>query len=274
MQAPEQTPVSSQTNPPCLPAAASQRIKAGGWCWQVNSTFSGPNFLKRLRHPEQLLQSPTRIIKTHRVTGTVLVAQTDLPEFPKFPLIVKRQLPRSLALSLKDIFRPSRAIKAFETALIRGRLSVTTPTVVAAGENRRWGLLREAYLISALVPDAQTLYEVNATCRDSTQRVRVIRSFARSIASLHDAKFSHTDPSLTNFLVREIDGGSPQIYVIDLDGLRPRRRFSERLAIKDLSRLLHRTHAVQHERLWFLAQYCRSRTQRLSSGKLVSAIGK
>jgi tRNA A-37 threonylcarbamoyl transferase component Bud32 len=240
----------------------------------VRTAFAKPEFLKRLEQPELLLRSPTRIIKPEERTRLPLVAQVDLSELEGLPLIVKRQRPRGLSQIAKGLFCTSSARREFETSLLFEASRLPTAMAVAAGERRCRGLVHETYLISALVPETRMLHAVNLECTDRTQRVRIVRSFARTIASLHDASFSHTDPSLTNFLVGNAAGPSPQIYIIDLDGVKLRPTFLERLAVKDLYRLFHRSHALAQERLWFLAQYCRARRQRLQARDLAGKVGQ
>lgn len=271
-------PMENRTSPAAQAGGAQsadppwQCFKAGDWTWQVNPAFATPALLRRLEQPELLLRSPTRVIKAQGPTQVPLVAQVDLPEIPGGRVVIKRYQPRHLLQAAKLFFRPSSARRELELFLAHGASGLPLATMIAAGECRRWNLIRETYLISPMVADAQMLHAVNQECADRTQRLRVIRSFARTIAALHEAKISHADPSLANFLVRNPDGPAPQIVIIDLDALKPRAVFSTPRVVKDLYRLLHRSHAVSRERLWFLAQYCRARSPRVAARDLARGV--
>ncbi len=75
---------------------------------------------------------------------------------------------------------------------------------------------------------------------------------ARTLAQLHDAGFSHSDPNFNNWLVRD-----SQLIAIDLDAIGRKGFVSARAAAKDLYRLVR--YMEPGERLWFVARYCRSR---------------
>jgi len=234
----------------------------GVWMrWRVHPDFASPAFLNRLRAPEQLMQPPAQPIERDATPRVTRLVRAELPELPGVPVIIKNFQPRNLKQSLKDLFRSSRAHRAFYRALLLQKHNIATPTPVAAGETRLGCWLKESYLIAEEVPHARTLYEWRNSAKHAHQKKTLMRAAAKMLARLHDAGFAHGDPNISNFLVRGQPYPSPDLIVIDLDNIQPRRRISARLAARDASRLLR--HLSHYERLWFVAQYCRARRQRL-----------
>jgi serine/threonine protein kinase len=150
---------------------------------------------------------------------------------------------------------------------------IPTAIPVAAGEKRRWRWLCESYLISAEIPNVRTLWDAKIIAQDARQTRLFVKQLAATMARLHDAGFSHSDPNLANFLVCGHGSGPVQLVVIDLDNVRPCRRVSLRRAVKDLRRLL-RVRISPRERLWFVVQYCRARRQPLRARQVISLLGE
>ena len=197
---------------------------------------------------------------TPRITQLV---RRKLPELPGRPLIIKRYRSKNLLQSLKDLFRSSPARRAFAKAFLLQQHNIPTATPIAAGETRHCRWLKESYLISEEILDANTLWEWrNAAVNRHHSRV-LMRALAKVLARLHNAGFSHSDPNISNFLVCGNPYLSPELFVIDLDGIKRCRSVSPRCAAKYLYRVVR--YLTPDERLWFVAQYCRSRHPRLSA---------
>jgi tRNA A-37 threonylcarbamoyl transferase component Bud32 len=231
--------------------------------WTVHPDFASPAFLNRLRAPEQLMEPPAQPIERDATPRVTRLVRANLPELPGMPVIIKNFQPRDFTQSVKDLFRSSRAHRAFSRALLLRKHDIATPTPVAAGETRLGCWLKESYLIAEEVVHARTLYDWRNSARQADQKKILMRAAAKMLARLHDAGFSHGDPNISNFLVRGQPYPAPDLVVIDLDNIQPRRRISVRLAARDASRLLR--YLSPYERLWFDAQYCRARRQRLNA---------
>jgi tRNA A-37 threonylcarbamoyl transferase component Bud32 len=238
--------------------------------WQINRAFASPAFMERLGVPETLFAAPAEPLKRDPVPRSTYLVRAHLPEHPT-TFIIKRYRSKNLWDSVKDLFRPSRARRAFERAFLLQQHNIPTATPIAAGEKRCCRWLRESYLISAEIPNVCTLWDAKRTTKDPRQTRLFVRELAATMARLHDAGFSHSDPNLANFLVCGDDGRSPRLVVIDLDNVRPCRRVSLRRAAKDLRRLL-RVRISPRERLWFVAQYCRARARRLRARQVISLL--
>jgi tRNA A-37 threonylcarbamoyl transferase component Bud32 len=108
-------------------------------------------------------------------------------------------------------------------------------------------------------------YDHDRLFPEGAHRVSVIRAFARMLAALHNAGFTHADPVRTNFMIRLASPSRAEMVLIDLDGVQPCPRVSLSKALKDLRHALARNPATAKEHYWFLAEYCRSRQPRLSA---------
>jgi hypothetical protein len=241
--------------------------------WQVNRAFASAAFTKRLCAPEALFASPAEPLTRDAVPRFTQLVRTRLPEHPATPFIIKRYRSKNFWDAVKHLFRPSRARRAFERAFLLQRHNIPTAIPVAAGEKRRCRWLCESYLISIEIPDVRTLWDVKRLTKDPRHTRLLVRQLATTMARLHDAGFSHSDPNLANFLVCGDDARSVELILIDLDNVRPRGRVSLRQAAKDLRRLL-RVRISPREHLWFVAQYSRARAKRLPSRQMISLLEK
>lgn len=249
-----------------------QQLRTSSWLWLINAKFMDARFLKRLESPQDLLSPPAQPIeRTPPRTATSLV-RLILPEWPDAPLFVKYYKPRKFWASCKDFFRHSPARRAFENAFLVQQLNLGTAVPIAIGENRRSRLRRDAFLICAEVPNASTLRDYYVACPDRQLRLTLVRSLARTMATLHTARFWHFDPHPLNFLVSGSD--CRNLMLIDLDALRRPVWFTFRTALKDLRKMFLRSPLTAREKLWFVVEYCRSRTPCMSARDLVRALSR
>jgi tRNA A-37 threonylcarbamoyl transferase component Bud32 len=247
-------------------------VDRNGLRWQMAPAIAVLEpFLKRLDDPEALFgPSAPRLGRTGKeLTETVLVT---LPEWPHGGLVAKRYLPKTRWHPLKDWFRGSAAVRAFQRGLLLRRLGIPTANVLAASarsHNRR-GI---SYLLTEEVRDARMLRDCVRDDMDPVWRRRLALELGRLMARLHDASIEHADPSLTNFLVARSPPARPQLILIDLDGLRRRPHMTPHRAALGLRRLAARAHVSTRERLWCLTGYCAARQIALDPRDLARRIG-
>lgn len=147
------------------------------------------------------------------------------------------------------------------------------PTAVpVAALDARWPWCSDAFLITAEVRPAFRLFEFNQTGLEPRKRRIVVKAFARLIAQVHNLGLSHTDPSLTNFLLTVGADGEWRLCLVDLDGLRRNGCFRWRRELRNLERVSARAAVSARERLVFLAAYCRARRPPLSARTLARRI--
>ncbi len=251
-----------------------QWLRAGPWRWQVNTRFQGTALLDRLASPESLMRAPEAVLRPRNPPKPESqTARLVLPGMPACPLFVKRYRPRNAWQGLKDLFRPSRARRAFERAFLLQQLQIPTATPVAAGERRLGRWLQEAYLVTEEVPQAQCWLEHDRDLPPQARRIAQIRALARLMARLHDAGLVYTDPARTNFMLRFLPDGRAEMVLIDLDSLAARRLGSLGRIVRELRRVSARIPSSERERLFFLVQYCRARRNRLPVREVLRRLG-
>ena len=234
------------------------QFKDGSVTWWINREFDGLALRERLRVPEALMTPPAERLSRDAAPRNTEVARAQWNDLPVY---IKRYYQKNLAQTVKDIFRPSRARRTFEFSFALNECGVNTPSPIAVGEIRAGRRLKEAYLITKAVSDAKTFFEHRALAKRRAQTRVLMRALARTLAKLHDAGYSHSDPNFSNWLVIGAPYPDPQLMAIDLDGVRYVGNISAKAAAKDLYRLVR--YMSPYERAWFVAQYCRARTRRL-----------
>jgi len=151
---------------------------------------------------------------------------------------------------LLDCFRASRSIRAFclGHALLTRRIATALP--LAALERRVGPVLLDNLLITEVV-DGPRLDEFLNTwlaippkgdTRLSVAQQRqlgqeVLWQLGRLLRRLHDNRFAHRDLKATNLLVRWSRGASPEVVLVDLDGLTRCRVLTARRRFQGLMRL-------------------------------------
>jgi serine/threonine protein kinase len=167
---------------------------------------------------DQLLKEPDRFLqdRTLFLADSPLITLAKVPALaPGGPELVLRRLNYGRwRHRLRDVFRTSRAERAFYYGLQLENVGVNTPRNIAAGIERWLWWPRRAYLITEWVAGAATLKERLERDRSLT-RTQVYK-LAELLARLHESGFSHRDLKSSNVL---FDANS-QPCLIDLDGVR------------------------------------------------------
>ena len=236
------------------------QFKAGPVTWWISQAFDSPELRSRLRAPSQLMVAPAQMLPRDAAPRNTEVARAD---WNGMIVYIKRYSSKSMAQTVKDIFRPSRSRRAFECSFVLNEHGVATPLPIAVGELRVGRRLKEAFLITTEVPNAKTFFEHRALAKRPAQTRVLMRALARTLAKFHDAGFSHSDPNFSNWLIAGAPFPRPSLVAIDLDGVRKVGFVSAKAAAKDLYRLVR--YMSPYERIWFTAQYCRARKQPLSA---------
>jgi tRNA A-37 threonylcarbamoyl transferase component Bud32 len=222
-------------------------VWGGGLKWRVRLPLLDDSVRQVLAGPDAFLASRAHILKPGR-SATVGKAGG---------LVLKRFNLRKAESLFKDLFRPSRAQRAFRLAYHLELVGVSTARAIAFAEHRRLRVLLRSYLITAEVPGAVSLQEWLRSGR-SLERV-MGRALGELIGRLHREGFSHRDLKPTNILFDH--QGLP--HLIDLDGLQRVTEITDNRAAADLERL-NKGLAIGRQALWgarinFLRAYCRIR---------------
>jgi tRNA A-37 threonylcarbamoyl transferase component Bud32 len=219
--------------------------------WHVRLKFLDEHLRGVLTDPDGFLATRAHLFKGPERSSTVGSAGG---------VVVKRFNLRKPANLLKDLFRPSRALRAFRKAYHLETLGLPTPRPLAAAEQRVLRCLLRSYLVTEEVPGARDLGRYLA--RVPRVESAVVRQLAELVGRLHAEGFSHRDLKETNLLLDP----AGRVYLIDLDGLAFLRRVSDERAAADLARLARAvasfSSVTDADRAAFLRHYCRVRQVR------------
>lgn len=227
-------------------------VRAGELRWRARLHLLPQEFRALLQDPDASIADPARRL-AHSELITMSVLASSGGGGPKF--LLRRLNYGRWRHRLRDVFRPTRAERAFKHGVAMELAGVPTPRVIAVGVERRWRWPVRAYLLMEFVPEARTLRQVLAT--QTAVTARQTRQLADLMARLHNAGFSHRDLNAANILYDR--NGEP--CFIDLDGVRQHREVSRGLAEKNLARLAREfiSKGLARAGPWFLKHYCRRR---------------
>jgi len=163
-------------------------------------------------------------------------------------IYLKRYNFKGLADAFKNLFRKSRARRAFEGALALEACGVPTPPVVFACERRICGVLADSYVATERVEALDLVRHVQVKGCDTDL---IIRS-AEFVRRLHEMGFIPVDLKGENLLA-----GKDALYLIDLDRLKRRYLPGMQAVAKNLSYLdaSFARDIPHHERQLFLDEY-------------------
>jgi tRNA A-37 threonylcarbamoyl transferase component Bud32 len=151
----------------------------------------------------------------------------------------KEYVRRSAWDSVKDLFRPCRAMRAFRASRMLADAGFLVPTVVAEGSVGDGPLARRSFLATAEVQGARRIDRClvaephdGAACSLQDRR-DLLRSLGRTIGRMHGMGIVHGDLRPGNVLARKGKGGW-EFFFIDNERTRKRRRLSKHLRLKNL----------------------------------------
>ena len=219
----------------------------GGLKWRVRLPLVNETVRRVLNGPDDFLKTQATILKPGR---TSTVGKAD-------GLVLKRFNFRKLENLLKDLFRRSRARRAFRKAYHLELAGIPTARCIAVSSRRACGVLLCSYLLMEEIAGAVDLGTYLRTGREPMSALAA--QAGRLIAKLHNEGFSHRDLKETNLLV----GADGRIYLLDLDSLSFVDDVREWRCAADLERLARGVEKypvlkAQH-RAAFLIAYCRAR---------------
>lgn len=137
-------------------------------------------------------------------TGRNLIKVLSLPDGTA--INVKRyHAPRGInALIYSTGLRKPKGLRAFQYPERLLSLSIDTPEALAYTEIRRFGLLRESYLVTQQCPYRHTFYELGDAAEGTYELLA--EAFGRYTAHMHECGVMHRDYSPGNILWDELVG--------------------------------------------------------------------
>ncbi len=192
------------------------RQNFGGLRWQVRLPLLTPAAEKIMADPDGFLSSRAEILKRGRSST---VGKAD-------GFVLKRfNLRKALSL-FKDLFRSSRAVRAFCKAYHLELAGIPTARAVACAERRVCGFLLRSYLLMEEIPGATELRKWRG------EKARAISDAEKLIAQMHAAGFTHRDLKETNLIF----DSAGKLFLIDLEGLEFVGEVSAQRAEADMAR--------------------------------------
>ncbi len=235
--------------------------------------FTAKQWQELLANPTALLTGgDAQTVKDSR--SSLVVKRTITVGDQQVPVFIKCARRKNAWKGLADCFRKSRALRAFRLGhqLLTRRIPTALPLV--AIEQRKGPMLIDSILITEAVdwPRLDDFLSV-WLARTPTGHARlsapqqhllgkqVLWQMGRLLQQLHDNNFAHRDLKASNMFVHWRVGHSPELVLVDLDGLKRVRAISMRQRFQGLMRLnvsLLKCPVVDHHgRLRMLLGYLR-----------------
>ncbi len=248
-----------------------------------NLEFTPEDWRKALQNPEQMLENFVKQARPFKNSRSALVCKGKLKVGQhELNVVAKRNIRKKIFATLWDCLRNSRALKAWKMsfAMIHRGIPVAQPLAVL--ERRIGPVLVNSIFITETVEPAVNLrifltsiLPVLTAKEKRNAKIVLIEKLATIIKKMHINGFSHRDMKASNILIRNISIENPnniipenmQIILVDLDGLKLKRRTSEKDQLRALARLSISADLSPYitlaDRVRFLKQYM----QRIGSGK-------
>ncbi|MDK1032161.1 MAG: lipopolysaccharide kinase InaA family protein, partial [Planctomycetia bacterium] len=180
----------------------------------------------------------------------------------RWPVIIKRDNRGGFRRWFKRLVVPSRTWRGWlkgHWLLMRG---VATARPVAVLRRKGGWSLDNSLLATEKLRDSVALDKWWRQSQTPRHRRRIVEQLARFVRRLHNLGISQRDLKAQNILVQMRSPDYHQLYLIDLDGLKFRRRVSHRRKVQNVMRLNVSADEVgvisRSQRLRFLRSYMRA----------------
>jgi tRNA A-37 threonylcarbamoyl transferase component Bud32 len=234
-------------------------LRVGAYVWRIAKDLSGSEHW--LSHPEHNLADDANLLK-RPIPGSGTRVARMAASTGRF--VLKEYRAPGLRKICEALIRGPRAVRTFQMLFRLQRLGIAAIRPLAAAHE--WGKPWHSILVTEQLALSERLYDYAAHSR--RHRSKTIPPLARILAALHNAGFLHGDAHHANFLVKVEN--APELYLVDVDGMREARKVTLRHAVRDISRLLLHLQIPKQERLRFALVYCRERNPPLAPRQFVS----
>lgn len=200
-----------------MPAAFKYRsLRVGNWLLKV-----APE-----RWSDQLQD---RILSLVRQQPPSRRPQTVMFRFPDDSgelMFLKVFHPGTILGAAKDVFRDSKAFRSLRQGIALCRAGFLVPAAIAAGEMRRCGILKRAFILTLgihaepLPVFLRQCYRPSVTRGFLVKKRNGLNALGRHIRRLHLLGFVHGDLVPSNILVSEQPDGALEFYLLDNDRTR------------------------------------------------------
>lgn len=251
------------------------KIKREGISWKINPQgLPGFKIEDTLSYLGNDNLSEDLLLKK---TNTRLIVKSKLGD-TGYPLIIKVFKRPHLSDQLKYLVRCSRSYKEWKIGQALSQRNISTPTLVACGVSRRFGLLKKDLVITHEVTAAEPLInwvEINFIQKPLPffERQEVIRALGCFVRRIHDQGIFSKDFHQGNILIKTEPGTPPLLYLLDLHAIQIKKKLNLKERIKTLAQFNNFRIPIA-DRLRFLKAYLQGEDQEEISRKdLVKKIG-
>jgi tRNA A-37 threonylcarbamoyl transferase component Bud32 len=236
------------------------RICLKGWRLHILKGLAGES--QRLRDSEILLdgvRGPFQQVYCSRfanVTRSVVNFHGHC-----HTLYLKEYFYRSFLDVIKHLFRPSRAKRAFNAALMLEENGFSSPEIIALGELRKGFFNSVNFLITRELAEAEAIYNIPEKNWLSTLTLHDKRDFlkqlGKTIGRMHGAGIFHGDLRVGNIFA-EKSQGQWRFFFLDNERTKKYRHLPKGLRLKNLVQInmLGSNYVSNTDRMRFFKSYC------------------
>jgi len=154
-----------------------------------------------------------------KLTRTRSVATGVLPQADSTnkKIFIKRYIIKNRLKGILNFITPSKAWREMYLTLKLVNLGIPTTKPLLVAEKRCNSILKECYLITEGIPDAQTFLSLIKQESFQKQKEKLLLKLASFISLVHNEGFFHADLSLKNILVSSSSDNSLKLFVMDID---------------------------------------------------------
>ncbi|MEP4484096.1 MAG: lipopolysaccharide kinase InaA family protein [Halioglobus sp.] len=205
-------------------------LKRSSWSvsWQCIATQDHPAFASL----ETLTASPMTTVTSDSVSGVSMLSLSELYYVKRFS---GKSEPLKQLLGMSRFHRETRNLKYFAAK------GLSTPTVVAEGEQRTAGFLRSGVIVTAGIAHSVTLEELIQSDQfylaGQTHARKLLKRLAKAMRTLHSDGFFARDIKTRNILVGSYDTDCTLYFFDCPSGHHPLAILRKRCIIRDLAYL-------------------------------------
>lgn len=191
-------------------------------------------------------------------------------------LCVKEIGPGGLGSLIEETLRGSRGRRAWAASHALTRRGIPCPKAFGLYEKMAFGIPHRSHLVTEFLEGTQSLLnflEKIFVGLTREEKKSFLHALAKLVASLHREGLYHRDLQTRNILVRERAPAGWELFVIDLESVRPRVRLGIKRRLRNLMQLndCPRT-ASRADRLRFLRAYEKEMGSKLTKEELQSVL--
>lgn len=187
------------------------------------------------RTTEVLMPDPDRLFANAIIIKPGSRTHAGIIDIDSHPYFLKRYNCRGWGFKIKNVFRRSRAIRAWYAAWAFLAKDVPVARPLVCLEKRQFRLLGRSYVLMDYAFEGKRLRKIWHETTESEHLI-LLRNLAALLGRMHRCGCIHGDLKWDNILIGDITKG--EAILVDMDGSRSFTRPRIRKARKDLERFM------------------------------------